>query len=126
MSASRWANFSAWRRWTRPLTAVAVPATTAVRATPRISPGMSSSFLCGLERLECLHDVGSGDAGARDDLAPTVASGGDERLRPTVLVDDQCSHGARRHRVRRLLHVVVAQQAGGGPGEVREVTGTRS
>ena len=39
----------AWRRDTRLETAVAVPATTAVRATPLSSPGMSSSFLvCGL------------------------------------------------------------------------------
>ena len=42
---SRSANFSAWCRATRPLTADAVPATTAVRAIPRMNPGMSSPLL---------------------------------------------------------------------------------
>ena len=36
--ASCWSYFAAWRRWTRPDTAVAVPATTAVRAAMRRSP----------------------------------------------------------------------------------------
>src|SRR3954464_498550 len=49
------AHRPAWRRETRFDTAVAVPATTAVRATPRIRPGMSSSLLRpGRGRDRCL------------------------------------------------------------------------
>src|SRR4051795_5499323 len=84
----------AWRRWTRPLTAVAVPATTAVRAAMRSSPGISGSCGCrgdglpgigglgGFECFECLeyvHDVLGRDARARDEVSAGLPDRGDER-----------------------------------------------
>src|SRR4051812_20715918 len=103
MLASRSANFSAWRRWTLPLTAVAVPATTAVRATPLSSPGIVfllewSGSVGELERLEGLAHDRRRDPLAGDDLATAVQRCSDERHGPAVLVNDQRGNGIRLHR----------------------------
>src|SRR5881394_454327 len=83
---------SAWRRDTRLLTAVAVPATTAVRATPLSSPGIDRSSrswsgrrLGGVERGKHVLDR---YASAGDQLAARAANGGRERRRPAVLIDE--------------------------------------
>src|SRR5690242_8278036 len=121
MFASRPANFSAWRRWTRPATAEAVPATTAVRATPRSSPGIAvAPSARRFEGLEGGHDLGRRDAGAGDDLSAAPAGSGDERCRPRVLVDDQCRDGAGRHGTGGLADVVLAEQARPRAAEVGE------
>src|SRR5689334_4785731 len=127
MLASRSAYFSAWRRWTRPLTAVAVPATTAVRATPRSNPGIGSSSSVGrFSGFEHFHDGIGGDAGRSHDLGTDGAGGLHERDGPRVLVDDERGHGAGLEGVARLVHVVLAEEAGTGAlehGEAAEVIG---
>src|SRR5262245_38524906 len=103
MAWSRSANFSAWCRATRPFTAEAVPAITAVRAIPLKSPGMCCSFSAfsafgafsafsvrsaGVQCVDGFHDDRRRDAGARDHLGLGVERGADERDRPGVLVHD--------------------------------------
>src|SRR5258705_67631 len=81
------------RRDTRFDTAVAVPATTAVRATPRRSPGIGQLLLCassavgGVERRRdgFLWDVSGGD-----DLRAPSPQRLRERGRPPVLEDEDC------------------------------------
>src|SRR5215213_3867613 len=117
----------AWRRLTRFETAVAVPATTAVRAIPRSSPGISRSFrsggcdLGGLDGVEGIDHVLCGYAVERDRLAAVAAHCRDERCCPAVLVDDHDRRAARLDCVRALLGVLISQQAGGCALEDREV-----
>src|SRR5688572_12192644 len=98
MLASRSAYFSAWRRCTRPDTAVAVPAMTAVRAIPRNNPGIvvSSSIGSGrgVGRVECVHDLLGGEAGRSHHLGTLTAGGRHERHRPGVLVDQRGADAA--------------------------------
>src|SRR4051794_6395486 len=73
------------RRETRLLTAVAVPATAAVRAIPRSSPGIDASPLgVGLGRVEGGEDCLNGNAAAGGQLAAGAAHGGRERRGPCV------------------------------------------
>src|SRR3954468_1070450 len=129
-ACSSW-YFRACRRWTRPLTAVAVPATTAVRAAMRSNLGMSGSCGCrgeglrfggvgGFQCVEYVHDVLGRDAGTGDEFAPRLSCGGDEGHRPRVLVDDQDGERAGLHGARGLVHVLVAEQTGPDPGQLGE------
>src|SRR5690349_6963162 len=114
----------AWRRETRLLTAVAVPATTAVRATPRSNPGIRDPFLGGgLGRFELGEDGLHRDAAAGDELPAGLAQRGGDRRRPAVLPHE---HGGRRaglERVGGLLEVVVAEQARRRALELVELVG---
>ena len=113
--AQRWP----WRRETRLLTVVAVPAMTAVRATPRSSPGMVSPFPLGYRfgRVEGGEEGLDGDAAAGYQLAARAANGGGERRRPAVLEDEQSGRGAGLERVGGLGDVVIGEQARGGAVE---------
>src|SRR3954453_8764570 len=116
MLASRSAYFSAWRRCTRPLTAVAVPAMAAVRATPRSNPGMSCSPLSrssgSVEGVERVEHVLRGDPGRGHDIAAGTAHGGHERSGPRVLVHDERAHLAGLEGVTGVGQILVAQEAG--------------
>src|SRR4051812_15282346 len=83
------------RRETRLLTAVAVPAATATRATPRSSPGMviSSRSGGGFHRVQRREDCLDGDAAASDELAAGATEGRGDRRRPAVLPDDHDRRG---------------------------------
>ena len=87
-AASCCAQRDSWRRRTRPLTAVAVPATAAVRAIPLSSPGMLPLF-SGLDRVERGEHGLDRDPAAGDQLAAAAPDGDRERRRPGVLVDEQ-------------------------------------
>src|SRR5215213_11669852 len=110
---------SAWRRLTRFETAVAVPATTAVRAIPRSSPGMSKSFRSGgrgpggLDGVERIDHVLCRYAVERDRLTAIAADRRDERRCPAVLVDDHDRGATGLDRVRALLGILISQEAGG-------------
>ena len=90
-----------WRRDTRLDTAVAVPATTAVRAMPNEAHGLV--LLPRVYRANRLPrrgqpaplDVVDRDAAARDDLGAGAPHGAHERRGPRVLVDDE-RHGVAR------------------------------
>src|SRR4051794_26772226 len=113
-AASCWAQRLAWRRDTRLLTDVAVPAMTAVRATPRSNPGMVW-FLAlvgdGLERVERRDEGLDGDAAAGDQLAAGPAQRRGDRGRPQVLPDQDRRRGARLQRRCRFGQVLVVDQA---------------
>src|SRR5687768_6373982 len=78
----------AWRRETRLDTAVAVPATTAVRATPRRSPGMAvplSSSDCavgGLGRLQGCEQRLNGDTATGHQLSTATPQSAGEGAGP--------------------------------------------
>ena len=101
IAGSSWAQRLAWRRLTRLETDVAVPATTAVRAMPRSSPGITSSFRSGrcLSSVKSIHNLVGGNALVVDQHPTVAAHGGGERTRPAVLVDD---HGRRAPRLDRV------------------------
>ena len=81
---SFWAQRLAWRRETRLLTAVAVPATTAVRAMPRRSPGMSVPFVQDSTGVERGHEGLRGDVALATSWPPASraarANGSDHRF----------------------------------------------
>ena len=89
----------ACRRETRFETLVAVPAMTAVLATPRISPGIGSSSSRvsgdGFDGVQGSDDRLHRDASAGDELAAGTPQGDGERGCPHVLVDED-----RRRRLR--------------------------
>src|SRR3954453_9138394 len=102
-----------WRRDTRLLTLVAVPAMTAVRATPRNSPGMVmaprvSGGGVGVGRVEGGDDPLHGDPAARDELGAGLAQRDGDRSGPAVLPDQDGSRGSGLERVSGVLEVVVA------------------
>ena len=94
--------------------AVAVPAMTAVRATPRSSPGMVVPFSSdgGLGRVERGDDGLDGNAAAGDELAAGAAQRDGDRRRPAVLPHEHAGDGARLQRGGGLLEVVLTEQAG--------------
>ena len=73
-----------------------------------------------LERVQRVHHVLGGDAGAGHQLAAGLAGRRHERHGPEVLVDEQHREPSRLQHARRLGEVVVAQQPGPGPGQVLE------
>ena len=92
--------------------AVAVPATTAVRATPRRSPGMSFPSLCGsgdsglglrgglgfgpgLGGIDCGQQSLNRNPSARDQLPTATPKRSGERRRPHVLVDQDARRATR-------------------------------
>src|SRR3954451_9469945 len=84
----------AWRRETRLLTAVAVPATTAVRAKPRSSPGMVLlSSVGGLGRFERREAGLAGQTAAGDHLTAGLPQRDRYRCVPAVLPHE---HGVGR------------------------------
>src|SRR5215218_748998 len=111
----------ACRRDTRFDTAVAVPATTAVRAIPRIKP-MSSAFLFalldlstdvgGFNRIQRGQHVVGRDASAGDHLGAGAPHGRDKRARPCVLVQDQPNGTAWLDELDGLAQIVVIEEAG--------------
>src|SRR5215211_4803158 len=102
----------AWRRLTRFETAVAVPETTATRATPRKSPGMVLPPWLGRRfgGVERAHQLIHADALEGDRHAAIAVHRGDERRCPAVLVDDHDCGRAGLDRVRCLLDVGVVQK----------------
>src|SRR3954469_17553049 len=104
----------------RPATDEAVPATTAVRAIPRSSPGMTAPFRSS-ERLDGVDQVLVRDPLVVDEDAAVRVHRGDERGRPAVLVHDHHGRGAWFDRIRGGGKVVVAQQTGRGALEDPEV-----
>src|SRR6516165_6414880 len=92
----------AWRRDTRFETAVAVPATTAVRATPRMSPGMMCP-LSLLERVERLGDGGERNVSRGDELGVAVAKRLHEVGGPAILEDQDRGGRARLDRRARVV-----------------------
>src|SRR4051812_13396020 len=85
---------------------------TAVRATPRSSPGMNRllSVRCfdGLERGD---DGLDGQAPAGDQLAAGLAECDGDRRRPAVLPDEDGGRGAGLEGRGSLLEVVVTEEA---------------
>src|SRR6476661_8905653 len=81
-AASFCSYLACWRRATRPLTAVAVPAITAVRATPLTRPGplrimliaLRSCLVGGRPVLGLLHDL-AWDPVVVEELAAAVPDG---------------------------------------------------
>ena len=135
----------AWRRETRLLTEVAVPAMTAVRATPRSNPGMfvwllAVQFVRVAAAASACSSISSRAARtAWISIRPLATSCPPERRsatatgrRPPVLPDE---HGRARARVqgrRGLLEILLADQTGRralrsrrsrGPVELAEVHG---
>src|SRR3954471_9023676 len=106
----------ACRRDTRLLTAVAVPATTAVRATPRSSPGIwCSSWSVGrLDRVERGEDGLDLEPAAGDELAAGAPDRHRDGGRPAVLPHEQRGRGAGGERLGGLAHVVLADEPGRG------------
>src|SRR6478752_3058243 len=107
------AHLPACRRETRLDTAVAVPAMAAVRATPRMRPGMtcvpvlSRSDLGGggVGRVDSGQHGLDGDAAAGDQLSAALANRQGERSGPDVLVDEDARGAARFERGARLVRV---------------------
>src|SRR4051795_10846073 len=119
-AASSRAHLPSWRCRTRPATDEAVPATTAVRAIPRSSPGMTAPFRSS-ERLDGVDQVLVRDPLVVDEDAAVRVYRGDEWGRPAVLVHDHHGRGAGFDRIRGGGEVVVAEQAGRGALEDTEV-----
>src|SRR3954451_12503092 len=92
----------AWRRDTRLDTAVAVPAMTAVRAIPLISPISGSFPSCRLEGLADVCDDLRRHPHLIDELATGVAHGRDERDRPEVLDSDNEDRASVRNTRRHV------------------------
>src|SRR4051794_24187320 len=124
--------FSCCRRCTFPDTAVAVPATTAVRAAIPISPGrpirligmVSSSTLRDLFcfvlvrfRSHRVHDR-RGDALAVHDDAARLEEPARQRLRPQVLDHEDSAGRSGFDRLGDLLHILVAGDAAGFQADV--------
>src|SRR3954453_3419648 len=113
----------AWRRETRLLTAVAVPAIAAVRATPRSSPGMGLlSSVGGLGRFERREDGLDRETAAGDELAAGLPQRDRDRRGPAVLPQE---HGGGRAGLQRrgsLLDVLVAEESAGGAVELAPAT----
>src|SRR5436190_5982121 len=102
----------AWRRETRLLTAVAVPATTAVRAIPRINPGIGfllSVGFGGFERVERRDDSLYRDAPAVHQQASRLADRHGDRRRPAVLPDEDGGRGVGIERSAGVLKIVLAE-----------------
>src|SRR3954447_3692187 len=110
-AASSRAHLPSWRCRTRPATDEAVPATTAVRAIPRSSPGMTAPFRSS-GRLDGVDQVLVRDALVVDEDAAVRMDGGDERGGPAVLVHDHHCRGTGFDRIRGGGKIVVAEQAG--------------
>src|SRR5215831_393804 len=109
----------ACRRDTRFDTAVAVPAMTAVRATPRMSPGIGFFLLVGSVPVRGdFRGVEGGeyrlhrDALAGDQLRTAAPKRRHQRGRPPVLVDDQAGCAARPDGLRRGVDVVLVEEPG--------------
>src|SRR5215207_2103177 len=112
------------RRETRFDTAVAVPAMAAVRATPRMSPGMgrsSSGSGLGLEQVELGEDGLHRYPAAGHQLGAVSAQCPGERRRPRVLVDENGGRAAGFQGGAGLVEVPTVDQAGGCVGEHRHV-----
>src|SRR4029079_19162580 len=92
----------------RLLTAVAVPATTAVRAMPPMSP-ITNSF-SGLESVERGDDRLGRDVDLSDELTAGLPGGEGKRERPQVLVDDEEAEACRLKRRRSRGGIVVRAQ----------------
>src|SRR5262245_4530596 len=103
----------ACRRETRFETAVAVPATTAVRATPRRSPGMvMSSFGWSLVRLvERCEERVLRDVARRHELRATSPQRLRERSRPAVLEDQDAGRRARVDHGCGVVEVAAVEEA---------------
>src|SRR5688572_16182275 len=96
---------------------------TAVRATPRSSPGMLVSLLLESSGWGCSVGQDGGEVVKRDrspgdDFGARVAQRRGERCGPRVLPDEDRGGGSRFERVCRLAHVVVAEQAARGAFEL--------
>ena len=108
------AHLLAWRRDTLLDTWVAVPAMTAVRATPRMRPGMSgllcASSVVDAERGEQRLDRDSSEG---DQLTAATPDRCRERRRPAVLVHQEGGGAAALDRCSGLVDVVLAEDAGG-------------
>ena len=110
--ASFWSDQRlACRRETRLETAVAVPATTAVRATPLISPGISRllfpfSFRFSVRRWRRAgRDVVHRDVARRHQFGPALAHPLHEGDRPPVLEDQDAGRRARPDGLRGIVEV---------------------
>src|SRR3954468_10272589 len=118
-SAQRWS----WRRETRLLTAVAVPATAAVRATPRSNPGMVLlSSVGGLGRFERREDGLNWQTAAGDELAAGLPQRDRDRRGPAVLPHE---HGGGRAGLPgrgSLFDVLVSEEPAGGAVELAPAT----
>src|SRR6478735_10426207 len=122
------AHLPACRRETRLDTAVAVPAMAAVRATPRMRPGMTcvpvlsrSDRGGGVGRLDSGQHGLDGNAAAGDQLPAALANRPGEGRGPDVLVDEDARRAARSARGARLVQVVLVEQSRRGPFEDRQV-----
>src|SRR5437764_12426709 len=102
-------HLRAWRRLTRLDAAVAVPATTAVRAMAPMSPGiavlLSVGRFGGVERGDQVFDR---DPRVGDQLSAVAANGRGERRGPAVFEDDHHCRGACLDDVGSPLQVVIA------------------
>src|SRR6478736_6727951 len=122
------AHLPAWRRETRLDTAVAVPAMAAVRATPRMRPGMTVPVLsrsdrggCGVGRVDGGQHGLDGDAPTGDQLAASLTHRPGEGRGPDVLVDEDARGAARFERGARLVQVPLVEQPRRGAFEDRQV-----
>src|SRR3954471_7347216 len=120
-AASSRAHLPSWRCRTRPATDEAVPATTAVRAIPRSSPGMTAPFRSS-GRLDGVDQVLVRDALRVDEDAAVCMDCGDERCSPAVLVHDHHGRGARLDGIGSCGDFVVAEEPRGGALEYLEVS----
>src|SRR5262245_33208609 len=94
---------------------------TAVRATPRRSPGMVASFRSGLGGVERRHDVGERDVTGGDELSAAVAQCLREARGPAVLEDEDRGRRTGLEHPRGVFEVAVAEQPRRCTLEDREV-----
>src|SRR5580765_2368859 len=99
---------------------------TAVRATPRRSPGIASLLsgsldLRSLELVELLEERVDGDPPARDDLRAASPHGSHERRGPPVLVDEDRGRAAGLERRPCFVVVALIENARGRSLELHEI-----